>query len=306
MTDSHAERILALLRARPCLNDDEIAAALGIEPRQTVNQICRRLAAKGVLMREPGSRGKLVNRLTDGGAAPPGRAAQPAPRPGTAPPAGYSLIPKDMARTLIVIPCSGRKRDGRPGNGERTDSILRHLPGDIGRELENARAAVKQKIPLDEENPVPAWQRYDGSLYEAARPAIGKLLDAGVHIIILSGFYGAVLAGEPIGFYDTALKPVWWPHRIIERVLVAYAKEHGLSSVRAFASESSTYRKVLQRVDWHGAGIADALMLLPEAQPGGMRKSPATLGEALAALQAGTLTSGWRSSYGLGLTIQRD
>jgi hypothetical protein len=45
----------------PGRDDDEIASVLKIVPRQTVNQICRRLCEGGLLRREPGGRGKLVN-----------------------------------------------------------------------------------------------------------------------------------------------------------------------------------------------------------------------------------------------------
>lgn len=60
---THADRILALLAQSADLDDDEIARALKIEPRQTVNQTCRMLAGRGLLIRETGTRGKIVNRL---------------------------------------------------------------------------------------------------------------------------------------------------------------------------------------------------------------------------------------------------
>ncbi len=113
----------------------------------------------------------------------------------------------------------------------------------------------------------------------------------------------AVLASEPIGLYNQIFKPSWWPHHILERVLIAHAQRIGLSSVRAFCSATSAYRTVLQRIRWRNAGIEDALLLVPEAQSGGMRKSPASQGEALAALRDGTLTTDWQSSYGLCLDI---
>jgi hypothetical protein len=217
---------------------------------------------------------------------------------------GTSLVP-DLARTLIVIPCSGRKRTAPDSHTPQGDTILNHLPVDIAGELADRRASVKSKLPFDESHLVPAWQRYDGALYQLARSALASLIDAGSHIIILSGGYGAALANEPIGLYDTPLKPACWPGHILERVLVTYSRRHDLSSVRAFASVNSPYRRVLQRVPWRAEGITDALLLLPEAQPGGMRKSPASLGEAISAMATGNLTTSWRSSYGLGLSVQR-
>jgi hypothetical protein len=63
---TQSERILGLIqRTTTPLDDDEIAARLDIQPRQAVNQVCRRLAAAGMIVRvrEPGF--KIVNKLAD-------------------------------------------------------------------------------------------------------------------------------------------------------------------------------------------------------------------------------------------------
>ena len=122
-----------------------------------------------------------------------------------------------------------------------------------------------------------------------------------MHVIIISGGYGAVLAREPIGCYKARLNPSWWPNRLIERALIAYAQRHGIASVRAFVFATGPYVTILKRV--RDGGVNDALVLTPEAEPGGMRRSPATQGEALLALRDGTLSPAWRSSYGLGLAV---
>lgn len=64
MTSTLIDRILELLEPGSPLDDDEIAARLGVV-RQNVNQACRRLEATGMLKREMGSRGKIVNRLIE-------------------------------------------------------------------------------------------------------------------------------------------------------------------------------------------------------------------------------------------------
>jgi hypothetical protein len=51
------------------LDDDQLAGRTGIHPRQTVNQICRALAAEGVLRRSPGPDQKIVNELSPGSSA---------------------------------------------------------------------------------------------------------------------------------------------------------------------------------------------------------------------------------------------
>jgi len=55
-------RVLAeVLRSSTPPDDDQLAERLGIEPRQAVNHICRRLEAEGLLRRRVGSGGKIVN-----------------------------------------------------------------------------------------------------------------------------------------------------------------------------------------------------------------------------------------------------
>jgi hypothetical protein len=60
--DSHRERVATAIRisSRP-LNDDQVAMRTGISPRQTVNQICRDLERAGMVRRQPGPDGKIVN-----------------------------------------------------------------------------------------------------------------------------------------------------------------------------------------------------------------------------------------------------
>jgi hypothetical protein len=178
------------------------------------------------------------------------------------------------------------------------------LPLSLANELLKARQLVKDKIGIDERTLLPARHRYDGKLYRASGKALDDLAEAGAQIVILSGGYGLVLATEPIGMYDAALEPSWWPHQILERCLLAYARHHGISSVRAFASRTGPYVKVLQRVPWWEAGVSDALLMIP--QSGTSHTSPASQGEAIRALRERRLATGWRSSYGLGLLVHEN
>jgi biotin operon repressor len=56
-------RILEVLYRETALDEDQLAARLGIV-RQQVNQTCRRLEREGLLIRERGAQGKIVNRLS--------------------------------------------------------------------------------------------------------------------------------------------------------------------------------------------------------------------------------------------------
>lgn len=295
---THSHRIMALLATSPPLDDDEIAQALSITPRQTVNQICRRLAGEGVLKRERGPRGKVVNRIAGFQGSPAPSAIAPSTRT-IARPAIENLeyTPRDLARTLIVIPCSKTKQNV-DHVGEQGSGIADSLPPSLARELVEARARVWGAAAVDEATLIPAALRYRGSLYQHGRAAISDLMQAGAHVAIVSGGYGLVLASEPIGTYEALFKPSWWPQQLIGRMIAAYVQRHGLRSVRC-APPSSNYRKALASIDWRAAGIVDALLLMP--QGGSTRTSPTSIGDALSALRDGELSADWKSSYGLDL-----
>ncbi len=66
-----AERILDKLAAQGVpLDDDDLAARLGVV-RQAVNQACRQLVKRGLVVRDVGVGGKIVNQLRPGGAESP-------------------------------------------------------------------------------------------------------------------------------------------------------------------------------------------------------------------------------------------
>jgi hypothetical protein len=55
------EILFDYIRQHPGLDDDELSHRLRIEPRQTVNKICRELARSGLISRRNGPSGKLCN-----------------------------------------------------------------------------------------------------------------------------------------------------------------------------------------------------------------------------------------------------
>jgi hypothetical protein len=60
-----------LRRCGKALDDEDLAARLGVSARQTINQVCRRLAVAGRLNRYVGPAGKIVNDLRLGAGRPP-------------------------------------------------------------------------------------------------------------------------------------------------------------------------------------------------------------------------------------------
>lgn len=59
-----ADRVIALLsKSNRGWDDDELSRQLGVSPRQSINQVCRRLAQEGRLRRYTGPDGKIVNAI---------------------------------------------------------------------------------------------------------------------------------------------------------------------------------------------------------------------------------------------------
>lgn len=311
---TNAERIIRALAQQPGLDDDQLARAAEVHPRQTVNQICRRMKSENKIRREIGTRGKIINNLIgkqDVTARPsltsrpvivlPKRRPKPTPIISNM---AARVSASDPAKTLFIIPCSSAKK-AFAGRVEKGPSILDEFPSHLAERLANARSSNADYAQIDEASIVPAWQRYRGTLYEVAGPTLGKMVDGGRHVLILSGGYGVVLANEPIGNYDARFKASLWPRGVIEDALSAYALRHRLKHVRAIVSATTAYRKIVERTDWQAAGVEDAILITPQTAGGAMRKAPRAQGEILVRLSEGCLPKGRSSSDGLGAESQR-
>jgi len=226
---------------------------------------------------------------TDAVARPPGRTF------------GSDALAVDLATTLLVIPCSARKRGGGiPGMEGRT--LLDDLPSELADGLRAARAMNAGEAGVDESLLLPAFRRYSGTFYEAAGDTIRQAIAAGWHILILSGGYGLVRADEPIGDYDAALQVRRWPGNVIQDSLTVYSRRHGLCQAVVFAGKATPYAEVARRTRWSRSGLVAAL-LSPDVSGGGaMVKTPRALGEGLVQLLSGGLPAGWFSSDGVSLS----
>jgi cytoplasmic iron level regulating protein YaaA (DUF328/UPF0246 family) len=146
----------------------------------------------------------------------------------------------------------------------------------------------------------PALERYQGHFYQVARERIREACGRGIHILIISGGYGALLPEEPIGNYEAAFSPNWWPKGLLSDVVRAYAAQHKISSVRAFVAASTTYRKAVASIDWSAAGINDVVVVSPQVSGGGaMIKSPRAQAQAFCAALDGELADDWAIPDGI-------
>lgn len=299
----NTDRILDALRLHGDLDDDELSMRSGVRPRQQVNQLCRSLEAAGRLERVMGASGKLVNRLTvDQNQARPVQL-----RRGPSAKAVTELdhasdksddAAADPSRTLLVLPCSARKATGGE-TGLAGVALHGFLSTPVRERLQTARSSLASASHLNDDLLLPAYQRYRGHLYGAAAAVLHRAVNDGLHVLIISGGYGLVHAAEPIGWYERVFSKRDWPAGVLADAIAEYARAHDLRRARAFLASSTSYRKLLDDVDWPAAGITDAQLLTPVVTGGGsMVKAPRALGEALSAYLQKGLASSWRSSDG--------
>ncbi|GEM_PF-1275096 len=309
LTGTNADLIIAALQDSPDLDDDELARRTGVSPRQQVNMICRLLQRQGVLSRFTGPGGKIVNRLTEkdqletlasrsGARQSSFTRTQPTAQENSIPVDRAISLAPEVAATMVIIPCSGRKSEGS-GCTRDAGTLLDELPTILASRLLEARNAVAEVVQLDESTLMPAWRRYSGNLYERARLERAQDTCWFQHLLILSGGYGIVRAPDPIGMYDHAMNENDWPSGLLQEVIEAYARRHSIRRVIAMAGQSTGYARVLRKVAWNKAGVSEALLLTPEASPGAMVKAPRAIGEALATIIASELQPSWKSSDGL-------
>lgn len=123
-------------------------------------------------------------------------------------------------------------------------------------------------------------------------------------LVILSGGYGVLLGGEPIGTYDRAFTASDWPRGLLSECLVAVTRALGCSTVTAYCAATTGYAKVFRQARWRDGGL-EARLVSPEldGRGGAMVLVPRALGEALTAATAGRLDPSWRSSDGVRVDV---
>lgn len=216
---------------------------------------------------------------------------------------GSALPPPMLARTLVVLPCSARKRQV-PGGPSSGSSVLAEVDEHLAGELDDARRRVVEQGGFDERTLVAARRRYGGALYDAAGSSLAEAVDAGAMIAILSGGYGVVLADELIGAYDRRFTPGDWPRKVAGRVLASLTERREITDVVAFLARTTSYAQVVRTAPWPKQVQRVALVSADHRGGGGMRVVPEALGEAVAQYLSNGLPSSWVSSRGLGLTVE--
>lgn len=213
-------------------------------------------------------------------------------------------ISSAVGNTLLVIPCSGTKATGdSPTLGP---SVLELLSPGLRSRLQKARQDLAAKSTVDESSLLPAWRRYAGTLYQEAGRAFPGAVEHGVPVVIISGGYGLVLAGESIGWYNRHFSIRDWPPQLLEECLVEVAQGLRAQNVMAFCALTTAYADLIRRASWREHGI-DGWLASPNmaGRQGAQRLVPQACGQALTAFIEGQLYDGWVSRSGVSVSISR-
>jgi len=187
----------------------------------------------------------------------PREAPHSSPPPMASPlPSGASAAAQ-LTSSLILIPCSDRKRPG----GEPSWRIETTAPSALGSEGEwlwEARRAMASllgqtagpDLGLDgaRQAYLPALKRYDGLLYQGVAFELWSQEERELlrdHCLIVSGLYGLITPAEPIRDYNVSMKDRladgqlikrWWRDRGLGDVLKTYVANEGITDVFCFLS----------------------------------------------------------------------
>ncbi|MEO5981872.1 MAG: helix-turn-helix domain-containing protein [Pedococcus sp.] len=228
---TNADRILAALRASTVpLDDDELSRRCGILPRQSVNQICRRLEAEGALTRTFGSGDKLVNSIRDnegrmclcgcGSSAllqyQPGHDARHAGEVGRElATAGASLTPEKREAILQALPSDALRAKALKIAEGRAAGAIRALPP-------AARGAASALPPAPESLEVAAGSSHEQRNAERVMlDLLGDRLGTALNprrLIHESGAYVEVDGASP----DLRFLVECWAHRGTAKVAQKY------------------------------------------------------------------------------------
>jgi hypothetical protein len=181
------------------------------------------------------------------------------------------------------------------------------LPDSLAARLTDARRTMAIRARVDEGRVMPAWQRYNGSFYDAACEAIEATVNSGASLQIISGGYGIVLASEAIGTYNARFTLGAWPANLLQHCLASFAQRHGLRNMVAFLSSSSDYAELIRSTAWQAAGMERAFLVSPRFDGVGsaQQRVPRATGEAFSAYWRRDLHRDWASSSGLALGVEK-
>ncbi|EMD24799.1 YaaA family protein [Amycolatopsis azurea] len=161
-----------------------------------------------------------------------------------------------------------------------------------------ARADVLTKSKVDSGGMRPAWLRYNGNFYRNVGSALGEAAGHG-RLLLLSGGYGILRAGEPIPYYDRKLRLSDWPRGVLEDAVLGEARRIGATNVVTFVSASADYAKLVRRISWSSSEIEGVLVTIDFNGGGAQVEVPRRLAQAFGAWWRGS-----PSDYPPGMVVE--
>lgn len=181
----------------------------------------------------------------------------------------------------ILIPCSGRKREG--GSSTAASFLKPALSEESWWSLCAARAALAEMLHL-EPGPdlgnasstflplLPAWQRYNGYLYENARLAERDVVRPDTRMIVVSALFGIIDVRDSIRKYNLAMTDTLPDGRKVHRfwrdqglILTVQGLLRGIGAHELHDFLSGSYRRALKGLE---CGRSVDYAYLPRVYPG--------------------------------------
>jgi len=164
-----------------------------------------------------------------------------------------------LSRTIILIPCSGSKREGGETSYNTNSSILNYLTDSSRKHLLNLRRRLFEYFSIQFGQDVghhnnkiyymPAHKRYagkDSQIYRQISPSSWDILrnTENLDLVIISALYGLLRYDEPIRYYDKKMKDImehqtlktWWRNNGLCDIVKDYLNKNNISEVHSVLS----------------------------------------------------------------------
>lgn len=169
-----------------------------------------------------------------------------------------------MNRTLILIPCSGSKRELGDTIYNTKSSILNYLTDSYKEHLLNLRKRIfeyssiqfGQDVDCQDEckiNYLEAYKRYTGHIYrQISSSSWSKLKQAtNLDLVIVSALYGLLRHDETIRYYNKTMKDkmgtytlkTWWRNNGMHGILKDYVNKNNIKEI--YIALSKDYSEAL-------------------------------------------------------------
>jgi Peroxide stress protein YaaA len=165
---------------------------------------------------------------------------------------------------FILIPCSGRKRQGGTKSYDTANGLASCLSDSLQQKIFDSRSELAEMLGLEPGPDLgkpdshkieyrPAYERYDGNLYRKADLNRQDVDETGnSRILIISALYGVALAREPIRNYNLSMSDrlingtivsTWWKRRKLGEVMTEVFRYLGATEIHDLLS--TKYRSAL-------------------------------------------------------------